>query len=220
MPATPDMVIGFIAYLFDNGRAGATITSYISAVAYFHKIQGYTDPTTSFLVRKLLVGARALARKGDERLPITTTVLNKLCDMIHLVIADSYKCKLIKAMFLLAFHGLLRIGELTVKSSDQKHTLHLADIQFIRNKVTQSYSHLVITFRSFKHSNSHKTVLKIKATTTNCPVKSLFEFAKVRPEVDGPLFIFSDKCFLSASYFWKYSMCMQFYVQELLYYKL
>ena len=74
MPATPGMVIGFIAYLFDNGRAGATITSYISAVAYFHKMQGYTDPTTSFLVRKLLVGARALARKGDERLPITTTV--------------------------------------------------------------------------------------------------------------------------------------------------
>ena len=49
MPATPGMVIGFIAYLFDNGRACATITSYISAVAYFHKIQGYTDPTTSFL---------------------------------------------------------------------------------------------------------------------------------------------------------------------------
>ena len=43
MPATPSMVMGFIAYLSDNGRAGVTITSYISAVAYFHKIQGHAD---------------------------------------------------------------------------------------------------------------------------------------------------------------------------------
>ena len=60
MPATPSMVMAFIAYVSDNGRAGVAITSYISSVAYFHKIQGHADPTTSFLVRKLLAGARAL----------------------------------------------------------------------------------------------------------------------------------------------------------------
>ena len=115
MPATPSMVMGFIAYLSDTGRAGVTITSYISTVTYFHKIQGHADPTTSFLVRKLLAGARVLSKAVDVRLLITTSILNKLCRVLSTVVTDSYKFKMIKAMFLLAFHVLLRIGEFTVK---------------------------------------------------------------------------------------------------------
>lgn len=201
MPATPSMVMGFIAYLSDNGRAGVTITSYISAVAYFHKIQGHADPTASFLVRKLLAGARVLSKTADVRLPITTSILNKLCGALSTVVTDSYKFKMIKAMFLLAFHGLLRIGEFTVKNNEQNHTLQMADIHFGHKQISKVCSYVIITFRSFKHSKGHPVMLKIQASSGHCPVSSLQTYVCVRPSVHGPLFVFADKSAVSASYF-------------------
>ena len=201
MPATPSMVMGFIAYLSDNGRAGVTITSYISAVAYFHKIQGHADLTASFLVRKLLAGARVLSKTADVRLPITTSILNKLCGELSTVVTDSYKFKMIKAMFLLAFHGLLRIGEFTVKNNEQNHTLQMADIHFGQNFFSKVCSYVIITFRSFKHSKGHPVMLKIQASSGHCPVSSLQTYVCVRPSVHGPLFVFADKSAVSASYF-------------------
>ena len=198
MPATPSMVMGCIAYLSDNGGTGVTITSYISAVAYFHKIQGHADPTTSFLVRKLLAGARALTKTVDVRLPITTSILNKLCGALSTVVTDSFKFKMTKAMFLLAFHGLLRIGEFTVKSNEQNHTLQMADIQFGQNNISKVCSYVIITFRYFKHSKGHPVVLKTQASSGNCPVSSLQTYVCDRP---GPLFVFADKSAVSASYF-------------------
>ena len=85
---------------------------------------------------------------------------------------DSYKLKMIKAMFLLAFHGLLRIGEFTVKN-EQNHTLQMADIQFGQNNISKVCSYVIITFQYFKHSKGHPVVLKIQASSGHCPVSSL-----------------------------------------------
>ena len=121
--------------------------------------------------------------------------------LISTVVTDSFKFKMIKAMFLLAFHGLLRIGEFTVKNNEQNHTLQMADIQFGQNKISKVCSYVIITFRSFKHSKGHPVVLKIQASFGNCPVSSLQTYVCVRPTVPGPLFVFADKSAVSASYF-------------------
>ena len=75
------------------------------------------------------------------------------------MVTDSYKFEMIKAMFLLAFHGLLRIGEFTVKKNEHNHTLQMADIQFGQNTISKGYSCVIITFRYFKQSKVHPVVL-------------------------------------------------------------
>ena len=67
----------FISFLCAKGLAPATINSYLSAIAYVHKIQGHYDPTKSFLIAKLLV-AVGRRSQADIRLPISRPLLYEL----------------------------------------------------------------------------------------------------------------------------------------------
>ena len=57
LPVSVLMVLLFIAHLYASGSAPASIVSTVSAVAYFHKINGFHDPSNCFMVSKLLAGA-------------------------------------------------------------------------------------------------------------------------------------------------------------------
>ena len=88
--STPCIAL-FISFLCAKGLAPATITSYLSTIAYLHKITGHFDPTKSFLVEKLLV---ALGRhsQADVRMPISRPMLYKLVTLcsilVHLPVVD------------------------------------------------------------------------------------------------------------------------------------
>ena len=60
-----------------KGLSLATINSYLSAIAYVHKIQGHNDPTKSFLIEKLLL-AGGRRSQVDIRLPISPPLWYKL----------------------------------------------------------------------------------------------------------------------------------------------
>lgn len=70
LPVSAACVALFISFLCAKGLAPATINSYLSAIAYVHKIQGHYDPTKSFLIEKLLV-AVGRRSQADIRLPIS-----------------------------------------------------------------------------------------------------------------------------------------------------
>ena len=78
LPFLVPMVLLFIAHLYANGSAPASIVSTVSAVACFHKINGFHDPSNCFMVSKLLAGARNLGTIPDVRLPVTCPVLSRL----------------------------------------------------------------------------------------------------------------------------------------------
>lgn len=44
LPVSLSMMMIFIAYLHDTGLAPASIISTVSAISYFHKINGFQDP--------------------------------------------------------------------------------------------------------------------------------------------------------------------------------
>ena len=50
LPVSVSMLLLFIANLHANGAAPASIVSTVSAVAYFHKINGFPDPSHCFLL--------------------------------------------------------------------------------------------------------------------------------------------------------------------------
>ena len=77
----------------------------------------------SFLIQKALLGAQRLNPPKNVRLPIHTTLLHKMLDAISTSANDHYTKNLFRAMFNLAFHAFLRIGEITVRQFDQAESI-------------------------------------------------------------------------------------------------
>ena len=99
-----------------SSLALSTITSYLSAISYVHKLRGLYDPTKSFLIQKLLT---ALSRRQpvDIRLPVTRPVLHELVRALSFTYSSAFRRSLFSALVLVAFYGLFRIGELTAKGN-------------------------------------------------------------------------------------------------------
>ena len=103
-----------MAHLHYKGYAASIITSYNSALGYSHKLHNFSDPTSSFFISKLLQGIRKKNPSSDARMPITIAVLQKLVSALNNLQLSEYKTIMFKAMFLTAFYGFLRNGEITV----------------------------------------------------------------------------------------------------------
>ena len=63
----PNCIPLFISYLLFPKLPFSTITSYLVAISYVHKLRGFPDPTKSFF-----------QRSADVRLPVTRPVLQEL----------------------------------------------------------------------------------------------------------------------------------------------
>ena len=61
------------------------------------------------------------------RLPITRSILHKLVLALSHTITLAYHILLFQTMFLLAFYGFFRVGELTIKTPKRRH---FVDLQF------------------------------------------------------------------------------------------
>jgi len=111
LPISTSCTALFISFLTAKGLAPATIMSYLSAIAYVHKLAGYPDPTKSFLIEKLTV-ALGRRRQADVRMPISRPLLYKLVQALANTVTSAYRRSLYSAMFMTAFYGFFRLGEL------------------------------------------------------------------------------------------------------------
>ena len=66
-PLNPNRLAIFISYLSARQLVPSTIILYISTISYVHKLKGFSDPTSSFLIRKLLTVV-SHRRQSDIRL--------------------------------------------------------------------------------------------------------------------------------------------------------
>lgn len=184
LPLSQETLALFISYLFAEGYAASSIVSFISSIAYIHKINNLPDNTSCFLIQKLLSSCRKSRPSMDIRLPITIVVLPKICDALEHTISNIYKRALFQTMFLLAFHGFLRIGEITSVGTANK-VLQVSQITFQKSKV-------LIHFQNYKHSDGKVFTLTINSCNSlkYCPVGALEHYIKMRGRTDGPLFCY------------------------------
>ena len=103
-PVSPETICLFVAYLHNSERAPKTISTYISAIGYIHKILSLPDPANSFLVSKLIAGAYRSRPSFDIRLPITLNILDMLIDALPHTTPSVFEAILYKAMYLFAFY--------------------------------------------------------------------------------------------------------------------
>ncbi|KAK2159806.1 hypothetical protein NP493_1687g00007 [Ridgeia piscesae] len=147
LPVCVPMMLLFIAHLHAAGSAPASVVSTVSAVAYFHKINGLADPSHCFAVTKVLAGVRSLGAVPDVRLPVTLPVLSRLVHALPALFSSRYKCLMLRAMMVLAFKAYLRIGEMVPRSRSMvRGCLHVDDVLISGDLIT-------LSFRRFKHSS-------------------------------------------------------------------
>ena len=149
LPLNTATIALFICYLRARKLAASTITSYLSAISYVHKMRGFCDPTKTFLKHKLLI-AVGKERSPDTRLPITQPVLFQIVRSLQQTNSSAHQRTLFTAMFLIAFYGFFRIGELASKSPANNNTVvQFSSLSFLsRDGCTQ---YLKITICHFNY---------------------------------------------------------------------
>ena len=205
LPLPPTCIPLFISYLSFRKLAFSTIKSYLSAISYVHKLRGFQDPTKSFLIEKL---STALSRQqpSDIRLPITRPILHELLRSLSFANSSAFQRSLFSAMFLVAFYGLFRIGELASKSTRfARSVVQYSNLTFSfgedHNGQPQGAK---ITISEYKHNASRKPfdiLLARDFSSPFCPVIALFQYCKVRGDRPGPLFCHADQTSISVHQF-------------------
>ena len=140
----------------------------------------------------IMIGICKQTQKPDVRLPITIDILRKLMTTLHLVFLDNkYLATMLKAMFSVAFHAFLRVGEISI-SPTAKHTIEIG-------QVIPSSSMYKIILKSFKHAISGQcTTIELHRSDG---IKHLAAYLEIRPKVGGPLFVFPDGIAISKNFF-------------------
>ena len=187
LPLDTNKILEFISFLDLNNFASASITTYITAISFVHKMANVHDPTAKFCVQKVLCAVNKLHGREDSRLPITLILLSSLNLSLSSAIRNTYHRILLQAMFSTAFFGLCRIGEITQQPDGM--------ISLFSNQITVHNDYLLLTINHFKHHKSRRPiVLKIykQSDISICPVLAMLNYLDVRPENEGPLFCFPD----------------------------
>jgi hypothetical protein len=152
-------------------------------------LQGVYDPTSEFLVCKLLQGMKRLRHTADSRLPITKTILAGILRVLPCICRNDYECALFSAVFSLAFHGLFRVGELVSHRTSPTRVLQRGDVQL--DRANGSLNINIVYSKTDQLGNG--TLLNIAGTgDSTCPFNHLQVFLKARPESSGPLFCHFD----------------------------
>ena len=119
----------------------------------------------------------------DTRLPITEDIHLLVSTAGH-AIHSMYRLKLMQAMFMLAYHAFLLVGEIT----ESEHDLFLSD-------VTLTTTSIKLLFRSSKHASGVSQEAMVSAVTGEmyCPVHALSEYMSYRGKNPRPLFLWRGK---------------------------
>lgn len=190
-PFSVIIICNFVGDLFTQGLGPATITSHVSAISYVHKLYNVFDPTHSFIVRKILKGSNNLSKSVDTRLPITKSILIKLLSALQHTVQEHDGRVLLSAVFLLAFHAFMRLGELVPRNiSFYAKVIQRQDVQFLDDNAVQ-----IILRHAKNFANSQPIVLTLSANALNhnvCPVQALKTFTTEFKHSSGPLFTFKS----------------------------
>lgn len=195
-PNWEDRIIVWATHLADNRRKSNTIKSYISVVRYCLSLDGIKISHQNCELAAIIQAAKHLNNQLYIRLPIQKDLLRLILRFIgsHYGVGKGQKCQelWLKAIFSMAYHGMMRISELT----EGPHNLKAKDVIYGCNK-----SKITLYLRSSKtHTTADLPQIIIIRSEPKwghlCPVKLITQYANARgrnsKDEFEPFFIHQD----------------------------
>ena len=191
-----DRIALYGAYLVDTGHQSSTIKSYFSAIKSVLQDDGYAVDVDKVILNTLIRACRLVNDKVQTRLPIHLRLLEMLMfELEHKFATQPYLTCLYQTIFMLAYYGMFRIGELTLGS----HTIKAKDIHIGENK-----NKILIILYSSKTHGKESVPQRVKISSSKrenivnvqkffCPFKKSREYLAIRGNYESdtdPFFIF------------------------------
>ena len=159
-------------------------------LSFYCKLNDFEDITNRFIVRKLIDGVkRSMSPQIDNRLPISKELLGRIIFVLPNICSSNYESALFKAAFSLAYHGLVRISELTVCPQNiSKHTGVVHNVE-----ICNDYLYVYLSSSKTDQFGKGTTIhIPAQADHKTCPLNLLKSFLQIRPNLEGPLFCHFD----------------------------
>ncbi|CAG2243511.1 unnamed protein product [Mytilus edulis] len=137
-PVSETLLMRFVAYCAEHKQlCHSTIKLYLCGIRFHFLKYGGFNPLISFgkpleCLKTILIGLKK--KQGStvkrKRLPITMSILSKMCKLLHTCIFGNFNSIMLEAACTTAFFGFLRCGEFTVMNQfDPECNLCCSDLQ-------------------------------------------------------------------------------------------
>ena len=181
MPAMPEAVATYLAWLAQRGRADSTIGRHLAAIAWHHRQSGLVSPQHRDLrgvIADTLSGIRRKqrARPVAKKAPI---MADDLARMIAAAEGDGPRAIRDRAIMALGLAAALRRSELVA--------LHLADLELVPEGLRLMIRH------SKSDQEGEGQVIAVPSGRRLKPVAHLTKWLIVRGAEAGPLFFRTDR---------------------------
>ena len=128
-----DRVTLFMGYKIDQGMQSSTVKSYVSAIKKVLVEDGYPWDDQRVLIWSLTNACKIINNRVHTRLPIQCSLLELVLfevQRIYGLKGEIYLKILYKALFAIAYYGLIRISEVTLS----EHVVKAKDVHPALNK--------------------------------------------------------------------------------------
>lgn len=186
-PISASKLSKFIAFLVAKHYKSSSIQSILSGLSYIHVLNDWPNPVSHCLIKKMLLGSKRLSLSSDTRLPITRKILRSIIKNASRLFDSQFEQTLFRAMYSLAFHALLRVGEYTVTDASA-HVIQFKALTFqVKGQAILSCNIILPHYKhSLKPASLHIPKSGVPAV---CPVANLVRYCNIRGKKDGPLFL-------------------------------
>ena len=201
LPLTEPNLENFCTYLLPLVGHGSMET-YLNGVQCWSKMNGFKEEK-KFMERLkyVLMGIQRVQGQTHVRPlrpPITWVRLNSIMAFIRYT-ESGYMQRLLSAVVLVGFFGMLRVSEFTSPSPFYfNHAIHLTakdvHIDFNRN--------LALVFIKYSKTDQFGVGTTVRIARLNhplCPVLALHSYLQLRGTQEGPLFLFPDGFYFTRS---------------------
>ncbi len=135
------------------GWTYSTILTYVSAIAFHHRVRGHKDPGNSFYIKKLMLGIKQNSVGERLLLPINKSILYGIVEALSAVCSSSQEDILMKSIMLCMYYGCLHVGEALVSNLCSDHTLKSENIRLCSRE--GSVCSVYLNLDSYKHNDGY-----------------------------------------------------------------
>lgn len=160
---SPQHLSAFTANCFLRKRDASSTRTLVSSLSFIFHLGGFQDITQHFIIKKMLIGFQKCKPSLDSGLPITPAILIQLVNALQHTSSSSLLRCLLRAMLILAFCALLRLGDITKTTGSAQHVLLFEHISIHRG--IDHLELIDINIPHFKHSKSNVTTLRLHQNT-------------------------------------------------------